>query len=109
MKRKVLKWQARLKISKNICLSVNRMRKHAPHQEIHVTLLQTGQIKVAHAVLQAPPWGGIVTVPHQGQVILVNTCPLDNLLTIFYDLMKTRNKFFQYLLRSIELYPITLI
>ena len=102
MKRKVLKWQARLKISKNICLSVNRMRKHAPHQEIHVALPRTGRNKEAHAVLQVPPWGGTVTVPHQGQVNLVNTCPIDNFLTIFYVLMKTRNKFFLYLLRSSE-------
>ena len=101
MKRKVLKRQARLKISKNICLSVNRMRKHAPHQEIHVALPQTGQNKEAH-VFQVPPWGGTVTVPHQGQVNLVNTCRTDNVLTTFYVLMKTRNKFFLYLLRSSE-------
>ena len=52
---------------------------------------------------------GAVTVLQQGQVNLVNTCPIDNFLTIFYVLMKTRNKFFQYLLRSPELYAITLI
>ena len=39
----------------------------------------------------------------------MNTCPIDNFLTIFYVLMKTRNKFFQYLLRSPELYAITLV
>lgn len=53
--------------------------------------------------------GVVKSVPHQGQVNLVNTCPIDNFLTIFYVLMKTRNKFFQYLLRSPELYAITLI
>ena len=96
-------------IKKHFYSSVNQRRMHAPHQEIHVALPQTGQIKEAHAVLQVPPWGGTVTVPYQGQVNLVNTCPIDNFLTIFYVLMKTHNKFFQYLLRSPELYAITLI
>ena len=54
-------------------------------------------------------FGYTVTVPHQGQVNLVNTCPIDNVLTIFSVLRKTRNKFFQYLLRSPELHAITLI
>ena len=88
---------------------MNQRRKHAPHLEIHVALPQTGQIKEAQAVLQVPHCGGKLTVPHQGQVNLVNTCPTDNFLTIFYVLMKTRNKFFQYLLRSPELYAVTLI
>ena len=110
MKRKVLQRQARLKISKkHFYSSVNQGRKHASHQKIHVALHQTGQIKQAHAVFQVPPWGGKVTVPHQGQVNLVNTCPINNFLTIFYVLMKTGNKFFQYLLRSPELYAMTLI
>ena len=82
-------------IKKHFYSPVNQRRKHAPHQEIHVALSQTGQIKEAHAVLQVPPWGGRVTVPHQGQLNLVNTCPIDNFLTIFYVLMKTRAKFFQ--------------
>ena len=75
-----------------------------------MALPQTGQIKEAHTVLQvSAPWGGTVTVPHQGQVNVVNTCPIDNFLTIFYVLMKTRSNFFQYLLRSPDLYAITLI
>lgn len=96
-------------IKKHFYSSVNQRRKYAPHQEIHVVMPQTKQIKDAHAVLQVPLWGGTVTVPHQGQVNLVNTCPIDNFLTIFYVLMKTRNKFFQYLLRSPELYAVTLL
>ena len=83
-------------IKKHFYSSVNQRRKHAPHQEIHVDLPQTGQNKEAHAAHQVPPWGGTITVPHQRQVMinLVNTCPIDNFLTIFYVLMKTRNKFF---------------
>ena len=89
-------------IKEHFYSSVNQGRKHAP-------LSQTGKIREAHAVLQVPPLGGTVTVPHQGQVNLVNTCPIDNFSTIFYVLMKTHNKFFQYLLRSPELYAVTLI
>ena len=92
-------------IKKHFYSSVNQRRKHAPHREIHVALPQTGQIKEAHAVLQVPPWSSRVTMPHQGQV----NRPIDIFLTIFYVLMKTRNKFFLYLLRSPELYAITLI
>lgn len=77
-------------IKKHFYSSVNqrkRAKNHAAHREIHVALPQTGQIKEAHTVLQVPaPWGGTVTVPHQGQVNLVNTCPTDNFLTIFYIL-----------------------
>lgn len=60
-------------------------------------------------VLNVPPWGGTIMVPHLDQINLVNTCPMDNFLTIFYALMKMHNAFYQHLLRSAELYAGSLL
>lgn len=50
-----------------------------------------------------------MSVPYHGHLNLVNTCPIDNISTIFYVLMKKHNKFYQLLSRSVELYSSTLI
>jgi len=96
---------------KHFYSSVNQKttRKHTPHHAIHVALSQTEAINNPQVPLSVPPWGGAVVVPHQGQVKLVKTCPIDNFLTIFYVLMKRHDKFMQYLKRSPEPYSVTLI
>ena len=96
-------------LKKHFYSSVDQSRQHAPHQKIHLSVPYSGQITAAQAVLHVPPWGNTVMVPHQGPVKLVNTCPIDDFLTIFYILMKTRGKFFQYSLRSPELFVSTLV
>ncbi len=70
--------------------------------------LKLGQ-STKHISLNVPPWGSTVVVAHQGQVNLVNTCPIDNSLTIFNVLMKRHDKFLQYLKRSPEPYSCTLV
>ena len=77
-------------IKKHFYSSEKEKKDHAPHQKIHVAMPHTGQITEARATLRVPPWGGTVRLPHQGQLNLVNTCPIDNFLTIFYVLVKTQ-------------------
>jgi hypothetical protein len=68
---------------------------------------------MSHCLLRVPTpkmmqllW---ILVPHHGHVNLVNTCPIDNFLTIFYVLMKKHGEFYQLLSRSAELYATALI
>ena len=77
---------------------------------IHVALSSsiTGT-KDESALVKVPPWSGTIWVPYHRHVNLVNTCPIDNFLTIFYVLMKKHSEFYQLLSRSAELYTTALI
>ena len=62
-----------------------------------------------NALIQVPPWGGEVYLPIIGMRTMVNTCPIDNFLTIMYSLWKTSPLFYEELTRSSLLYASTLI
>ena len=57
-----------------------------------------------------PPWGGCF---HNQSIMqtqtLVNTCPIDNYLTLFHLLMHDYKNFFNYLLASPEVFAATLV
>lgn len=82
--------------------------QQAAHQKINVALDQKSKSNGTPAMLNVLPWGSTMMVPHQGQLILVNTCPIDNFLMIFYVLMKKHSNFLKYLLTSPEPYSTTL-
>ena len=48
-------------------------------------------------------------VPHVGHITLVNACPIDNFLTIFYVFMKMHGALYQHLVRSPEPYACSLL
>ena len=52
-------------------------------QRVHVALSVDTFSNGAPTTLDVPPWGGTIMVPHVGHITLVNTCPIDNFLTIF--------------------------
>ena len=91
--------------------SVGRKQRpqQAAHQKMHVALDKKSEIDGSPFILNVLPWGGTMTVPCQGQVILVNTSPIDNFLLIFYVLKKKHGSFFQYMQTSSEPYCTTLI
>ena len=85
----------------------------APRNKIHVALQNDVSTKLSMNVMPAnlavPPWGGVFGIPLGGQISLVNTCPIDNFLTIFYVLIKQQTKFAQHLSTSTESYARILI
>lgn len=74
-----------------------------------VTLPDSLKNEFASNMLNVPPWGGKINLPYIGQITLVNTCPIDNFLTIFYTLMKNHRKAFQEISSSVEVYASYLI
>ncbi len=80
----------------------------AQRNKIHVALPNGSSTKLLNNVIdqsvKVPPWGGVFVIPLGGQISLVNTCPIDNFLTIFYVLIKQHQRFAQHLSTSIESY-----
>lgn len=80
----------------------------AQRNKIHVALPNGSSTKLLSNVIdrsvKVPPWGGVFVIPLGGQISLVNTCPIDNFLTIFYVLIKQHQRFAQHLSTSIESY-----
>ena len=83
--------------------------KQATRNNIHMALVNDGSTKISRNVmvstgLTVPPWGRVFGILQGGQISLVNTCPIDNFLTIFYVLIKQHTKFAQHLSTSTKSY-----
>ena len=59
--------------------------------------------------LNVPPWGGAVFSTNTAVKTLINTCPIDNYLTIFYVIMTEHGGFYRHLQSSFELYAVQLV
>lgn len=59
--------------------------------------------------IRVPPWGGTVLNGSTGVRQLINTCPIDNFLTIFFVLLSENGLLYQRLLGSVEGYAQHLI
>ncbi|CAB4034946.1 Hypothetical predicted protein [Paramuricea clavata] len=79
-------------------------------QNVHLSLGQPVGKKDTDEVplLNVSPWGGTVNAEGKN-VILANTCPIDNFLTIFYALMKMHGSAYQHLSASTHLYASALV
>ena len=71
---------------------------------------QHGKIPPFSQPVHVPPWGGCF---HNQSIMqtqtLVNTCPIDNYLTLFHLLMHDYKNFFNYLLASPDVLAATLV
>ena len=71
---------------------------------------QHGQVPPFSQPVYVPPWGGCF---HNQSIMqtqtLVNTCPINNYLTLFHLLMHDYKNFFNYLLASPEVFAATLV
>ena len=91
--------------------SLSGMYSLQPNTGVHVPpSRQPIHVPPSSQPVHVPPWGGCLYNQSIMQTqTLINTCPIDNYLTLFYLLMNDYKNFFNELLASPEIFAATLV